>query len=164
MSQQNNTIVFRCGGRVTFYTFWTSDGGSNYLCLPLKPIFEKVGSGNQGSNYIYGTEYEIGHAQKHLFENSKLHDHDAPCAVCHTESRGSHMMIPARNTCPSGWTLEYKGYIMSEHHGHKGRTQYICVDGKAEATFGSHVNKNGALLYFVEGACGSLPCPPYVQG
>jgi hypothetical protein len=142
-----------------------SGGGSNYLCLPLNPIFEKIGSGNQGSSYIYGTEYQIYTAQKHLFENSNLENHDAPCAVCHTESRGSHMMIPARNTCPSGWTLEYKGYLMTAHHDHKGRTQFICVDGKAEATFGSHVNKDGAMLFFVESHCGqSLPCPPYVQG
>ena len=138
-------------------------GGSNYLCLPLNPIYEKLIRGNQGSSYIYGTEYEVS-SQKQIFKNSNLHDHDAPCAVCHTATRGSHMMIPARNVCPSGWTMEYKGYLMSEHHGHKGRTQYICVDGNAETTIGSHVNRNGALLYFVEGSCGSLPCPPYVQG
>ena len=140
-----------------------SGGGSNYLCLPLNPIYEKLTGGNQGSSYIYGSEYEVSN-QKQIFKNSNLHNHDAPCAVCHTSSRGSHMMIPARNVCPSGWTMEYKGYLMSEHHGHKGRTQFICVDGNAEATFGSHVDKNGALLYFVEGSCGSLPCPPYVQG
>ena len=58
-----------------------------------------------------------------------LHDHDAPCAVCYIESRGSH----------SGWTLEYKGYLMSAHHGHKGRTQFICVDGNAEGTTGLRV-------------------------
>ncbi|XP_028398310.1 short-chain collagen C4-like [Dendronephthya gigantea] len=139
-------------------------GGSNYLCLPLNPVFEKISGGSQGG-YIYGTEYEIYSAQKQIFPNSNLHDHDAPCAVCHSESRASHVMIPARNVCPSGWTMEYKGYLMAEHHNNgKGRTQYICVDGKPEATIGSHVNKDGALLYFVESTCGSIPCPPYVQG
>ena len=140
-----------------------SGGGSNYLCLPLNPIYEKVEGGSQGSMYIYGSEYQVS-AQTNIFQNSNLHDHDAPCAVCHTESRGSHMMIPARNVCPSGWTMEYKGYLMSESYSYKGRTQFICVDGNAEATHGSHADKNGALLYFVQGICGSLPCPPYVQG
>ena len=138
-------------------------GASNYLCLPLNPIFERTTSGAQGSSYIYGTEYQVG-GQRNMFTNNNLHDHDAPCAVCHAASRGSHVMIPARNVCPSGWTLEYKGYLMSAHPGHPGRTQFICVDGNAEATTGSHVDKNGALLYFVESRCLSLPCPPYGNG
>jgi hypothetical protein len=68
-------------------------------------------------------------------------------------------MIPARNICPSGWTLEYKGYLMSEANGHKGRTQFICVDGNAEGTTGSHGNQDGAHLYLVENR--GLPSPPY---
>ena len=137
-------------------------GGSNYLCLPLNPIYEKFRAGNQGSTYIYGTEYELSH-QPSIFPK-KLHDYDAPCAVCHSGSRGSHVMIPARNVCPAGWTMEYKGYLMAGHHGHKGRSEFVCVDGNPTASLGSHVSHNGALLYFVEGSCGSLPCGPYIQG
>ena len=137
-------------------------GGANYLCLSLNPIFDKTVSGLQGPSYIYGTEYEIG-SHSSMFPK-KLHNHDAPCAVCHTESRGSHLMIPGRNICPSGWTLEYKGYLMSANQGHRGRTQFICVDGDAESTTGSHIDRNGALLYFAESVCGSLPCPPYATG
>jgi hypothetical protein len=137
-------------------------GGSNYLCLPLNPIFEKVTPGFQGATHIYGAEYQVS-GQPNRF-TKKLHDHDAPCAVCHAETRGSHVMIPARNVCPSGWTLEYKGYLMTAYEGHDGRTQFICVDGDAESTTASHVDRNGALLYFVESRCGSLPCPPYANG
>ncbi|XP_028395406.1 short-chain collagen C4-like [Dendronephthya gigantea] len=137
-------------------------GASNYLCLPINPIFDKVTAGDQGGSYIYGTEYET-HAYSNVFPRN-IHNHDAPCAVCHTESRGSHVMIPARNVCASGWTLEYKGYLMSANHGHNGRTQFLCVDENAEATTGSHVDHNGALLYFVESQCGALPCPPYATG
>ena len=53
---------------------------------------------------------------------------------------------------------------MSANLGHKGRTQFICVDENAEATTGSHTGKDGALLYFVESYCGSLPCSPYSNG
>ena len=137
-------------------------GGSNYLCLALDPIFEKTTPGTQGYSYMYGTEYEVS-AFPNMFPRN-LHDHDAPCAVCHTESRGSHLMIPGRNICPSGWTLEYKGYLMSAFYSHKGRTQFICVDANAEGTTGSHSSNDGALLYFVESQCGSLPCPPYANG
>ena len=137
-------------------------GGSNYLCLSLDPIFDKTSSGGQREGYIYGTEYEVS-SRQNIFPGN-LHDHDAPCAVCHTESRGSQFMIPGRNICPSGWTLEYKGYLMSGSYAHQGRTQFICVDANPEGTTGSHNNENGALLYFVDSDCGSLPCPPYVHG
>ena len=137
-------------------------GGSNYLCLSLNPIFDKTTSGKQGYSYIYGTEYEVS-GNSNMFSKN-LHDHDAPCAVCYTESRGSELMIPGRNVCPSGWALEYKGYLMSERLVHNGRTQFICVDADAEGTPGSHSNHNGALLYFAESICGSLPCPPYATG
>jgi hypothetical protein len=74
-------------------------------------------------------------------------------------------MIPARNVCPSGWNLEYKGYLMSAYYGNNnGRTQFICVDGNAEGTTGSQSSQDGAVLYFVESICGSLPCPPYATG
>ena len=142
--------------------YGNTGGGSNYLCLPLDPIFDKTTSGSQGHSNIYGTEYEVaGHPR--MFSRN-LDNHDAPCAVCHPESRGSHVMIPGRNICPSDWTLEYKGYLMSAYHSHKGRTQFICVDANAESTTGSHSSKNGASLYFAESHCGSLPCPPYTTG
>jgi hypothetical protein len=72
--------------------YLNTGGGSNYLCLPLNPIFDKIISGSQGNSYLYGTEYQ----ESNIFPQN-INDHDAPCAVCHTESRGSHVMIPARN-------------------------------------------------------------------
>ena len=136
--------------------------GANYLCLPLNPIFDKIISGAQRYSYIYGTEYEVN-AHRNMFPQD-IHEYDAVCAVCHTDSRGSHVMIPARNVCPSGWTLEYKGYLMSDHHRNK-RSQYICVDGNAEGRTGTLGGTGAAaLLYFVESVCGSLPCPPYATG
>ena len=92
-----------------------------------------------------------------------LHDHEAVCAVCHAESRGSHVIIPARNVCPSGWTLEYHGYLMSPHIGHK-RSEFICVDSAPEARQGTQASLDGGLLYVVESHCGSLPCLSYKQG
>ena len=48
-----------------------------------------------------------------------VHDHDAPCVVCYVRSRGTQLMIPARDDCPNRWTEEYHGYLMTEHWGHK---------------------------------------------
>ncbi|WP_395239275.1 hypothetical protein, partial [Salmonella sp. s54412] len=159
-TSKNTTLLYSGFMAGSHYTH--SGGGSNYLCLPKDPIYDKTNSGFQKTSYIYGTEFQVA-SQRNIFPTN-VQNHDAPCAVCHTESRGSHVMIPARNICPSGWTLEYKGYLMAAKYTHKGRTQYICVDDNPTATLGTHANLNGALLYFVEGRCGSLPCGPYVAG
>ena len=77
--------------------------------------------------------------------------------------RASQMMIPGRNVCPAGWTREYKGYLMAAYHRHY-RTMYTCMDENPDYTRGTHASLDGALFYFVQGACGSLPCKPYIAG
>ena len=148
-------------GRMGGGSYTHRGGGVNYLCLPNTPKYDKYKTGNQGTAYVFGVEYEVS-----LFNpfEENLHDHDAPCAVCFVESRGSMLMIPARNDCPSEWTEEYHGYLMTEHYNHNGQKDFICVDKDAEYIPGSQANLNGALLYPVEGHCGTLPCGPYVQG
>ncbi|XP_077987450.1 uncharacterized protein LOC144442052 [Glandiceps talaboti] len=138
-----------------------SGSGSNYQCLPESPIYDAPVSGSQSSEsgLLYGGEY-----QTNLFPKfASLYQHDPVCAVCRVRTRGSVLMVPARNVCPSNeWTREYYGYLMSEKHSHK-RTEYICVDRNPEARSGSVSNDNGALLFPVEGRCGTLPCGPYIN-
>lgn len=136
-------------------------GGVNYLCLPSSPKYDKYKNGHQSAGYVYGVEYEV--SSFNPFKKS-LHDHDAPCVVCFVKSRGAMLMMPARNECPTGWTEEYHGYLMTAFHNHRKQYDFICVDEDAEARPGTRANKNGALLYPVEGVCGSLPCHPYVAG
>ena len=69
-------------------------------------------------------------------------------------------MVPAKYTCPTGRTREYYGYLMAEGSTHY-RSQYTCMDIAFKPVTGSLANKEGLLFYFVEGRCGSLPCPPY---
>ena len=132
----------------------------NYLCLPLNPKYDKYKDGWQSGGYVYGTEYEV--SDNVIFK--KNHNYEAPCAVCFVKSRGTVLMRPARNDCPSGWTEEYHGYLMTEHRGHKKQRDFICVDENAESVPGTSANKDGALLYPVQGHCGALPCKPYVAG
>ena len=73
-------------------------------------------------------------------------------------------MIPARITCPSSWTEEYEGYLMTAYYDHKRNAVYECVDKNAETVPGSYANTNGALFYHVVATCGTgLPCAPYVD-
>ena len=130
-------------------------GGGNPQCLPLDPKFYKTISGIQNWAYMYGAEYEQTNS---LVANS--HSTDVTCAVCYVPTRNALYMIPAKYTCPSGWTREYFGYLMSEYYNHH-RSQFSCVDHSLTPIIGSSHDHNGFLFYTVEGVCGSLPCPPY---
>ena len=140
-----------------------SGGGANTQCLPLDPIWGVYQDGNQaaGGN-IFGSEYQLGHIQ--MFANKDLDQQNPPCALCYAATKNTQFMLPAKNSCPSGWSRAYYGYLMADYHDHKGRNSYVCVDYYAEGTTASKRNENGNLFYPVEGICGSLPCPPYVNG
>ena len=150
----------RAGG--SYYSH--SGGGSNPQCLPLDPNFLAPISGLQTHRALmYGDEY-----QTHTASNSPVHgrnDLNVPCAVCHVSkvsNRTAVYMLPAKYTCPTGWTREYYGYLMAEYYGSdRHRTQYTCIDIAIKPVLGSSAEENGFLFYFAEGRCGSLPCPPY---
>ena len=145
-------------GRVGGSYHGHSGGGTNPQCLPLDPNFLKPISGAQHRAYMYGAEYETNtDSSSHVHGR---HQHDVPCAVCHVSNHTAVYMVPAKYTCPTGWTREYYGYLMSGYFGHH-RTQYICMDTALKSVVGSSADQNSLLFYFVEGRCGSLPCPPY---
>ena len=136
-------------------------GGSNPQCLPLGPNFLTLISGNQDArSYIYGAEYET-------FTDINSHVHGChtfatPCAVCYITERSTIFTVPAKYTCPTGWTREYYGYLMSSWYGSgRHRTQYTCIDNSLKPVPGISANHEGLLFYFVEARCGLLPCPPY---
>ena len=131
-------------------------GGGNPQCLPLDPNFYKTVREAQNWAYMYGAEYKETNGLV-----AKSHNTDVPCAVCYVPTRNALYMIPAKYTCPSGWTREYFGYLMSEHSDHH-TSQFSCVDHSLIPVTGSSHNYDDSLLFYtVEGVCGSLPCPPY---
>ena len=156
-------ILFNVLGIIGGEHYTHYGGGSNYLCLPRNPKYDKYQNGHQYAGYVYGTEYQVPRYNRNPFDKN-LHDHDVPCAVCFVKSRGSMLIMPARNDCPSGWTEEYHGYLMTAYHGHRHSSEFICVDGSPVYVHGRKQKKHGALLYPVEGVCGPLPCGPYVAG
>lgn len=122
--------------------------------MPKIPVYSlRYRSGvNRYGGQIFGAEYEL--------PIQGIQDHNVPCAVCHVPTRRAILMIPATTNCPSTWTREYFGYLMSDYYGHK-RTMFECVDSTMESLPGSSTNANGALFYHVEAVCNGLPCPPY---
>ena len=48
-----------------------------------------------------------------------------PCVVCNANSQSQLLMVLACYTCPSGWSREYYGYMMTEaeHSGCGGQRQ-----------------------------------------
>ena len=70
------------------------------------------------------------------------------------------LMIPAKTQCPSSWTLEYVGYLMTEYYNHH-RSMFSCMDKDAVRIPGGSGDTNGALFYHVEATCNGILCPPY---
>ena len=147
-------------------SYYTDAGAaSNYLCLSSNPLWGHYNDAHDSYAHVYGTEYEFegvagGSSQ---FFGTNMEEEDAPCSVCRS-SRPTVIMIPGRNQCYPGWTLEYKGYLVAGGYNQAAATEYVCLDDQPEMLQKGHANDNGKLFYFAEGRCGSLPCPPYVDG
>ena len=138
-------------------TQWTHQGGSaEKICLPDDPDYLTPKNGVQGHSPLHGAEYEpqVGQPFRHLY------NHNVPCAVCYTSTRVAMLMIPAKTQCPSSWTLEYVGYLMTEASSHR-RSMFSCMDKDAQSLSGGTGNTNGALFYHVEATCNGILCPPY---
>ncbi|CAC5402712.1 unnamed protein product [Mytilus coruscus] len=150
-----STVVYE--GYVAGKKYNINGGGSNFLCLTKQPEYTILQSTNIAKN-LYGVETDINGF------SPSINDKDMTCAVCLTQ-RSSVLMIPGTKSCPSGWNMEYWGYLMS--HGAGGTwqpTQYICTDSRPVAVPGGDRNNDESVVYLVGGVCGSLKCPPYING
>ena len=152
-------------------TFDKGGSGSNFLCLPEHPQYRNfIGGFQRLAGEISGIEYELWDGYRSNFFSAAnaggrpLHQHPAPCALCYVEARSTIAMIPARTHCPSGWTPEYAGYLVSETSvADRKRSSYVCWDGEPEIGVGG-TNQNNAVIYPVQVRCGSLPCSVYPTG
>eukprot|EP01047_Picozoa_sp_COSAG01_P085635 COSAG01_NODE_18902_length_1045_cov_1.292812_1_plen_311_part_01 len=91
---------------------------------------------------LFRAEYET--SGKGLWKLWHLHDEDVPCAVCQSTGSLATLMQPGNSVCPSGWSSEYSGFIMSAPYNDNYRTEYICVDAEAEASANSATVDNSA--------------------
>ena len=135
-------------------------GATNYLCMP---DYLEYAAGVQGANHVYGVEYWPVAGQP-FYVQPNVHAHNVPCAVCMAVSRCSMLMIPAKTQCPTSWTKEYVGYLMSEAQSHALATTYECVDKDPESVPGLNSvgwGSGSGLLNHVEASCNGMACPPY---
>ena len=98
-------VIFLLSGFAAGTYYSTTGGGLNYQCLPLDPEYNRFNAATPISSLISGVEYQ-NHAVGILPGNT--HDQNVPCARCFS-GRTAVMMIPAKRTCPQGWTKEYEG-------------------------------------------------------
>ena len=148
-------------GRAAGSYYDQKGGGSNYLCLPDDPDYDLAfTAGTQSNSPLYGTEFRSG-GPSPLNEISPTYDaKNIPCAVCYAAARGTAIMLPAKTVCPSTWTLEYSGYLMSERKYHY-RSSFECLDKDPEYIAGSAIGRPMAFMFHVEATCTGIPCPPY---
>ncbi len=131
-----------------------SEGGVNRLCMPKDPQYTlPFINGVQNYSPLYPVEYQ---------DTIRKNGYDIPCAVCMVSTKNLVLMVPAKTSCPPGFTREYYGYIMSErvHENHK-RSMFECVDKNLGSVYGSQHAVYGGLFGHVEAVCNALPCPPY---
>ncbi|PIK62102.1 hypothetical protein BSL78_00985 [Apostichopus japonicus] len=155
--------------------------GSNFLCLPMHPILSPKSDHHRRSDLetrgwpspsarpavinapIYGTEYN-----EVLPHSPNILNSEAPCAVCQATGRQSVVVIPGSVECfGEGWTLEYRGYMMSSLYTAY-KSEFVCVDDHAEGIHRSGANNDESTIVPVHVKCsasgGGLPCAPYADG
>ncbi|XP_052075862.1 short-chain collagen C4-like [Mytilus californianus] len=114
---------------------YTDKGAAvEYVCLPPDPSYVKASGKDEGR--MYGAEFYTN-----FFFASDGAGEDVPCALCRTNHANTAVMTPGKNTCYSGWEVEYHGYFSSGYYGNDAATTYVCVDIKPEYLIGG-VNQN----------------------
>ena len=149
-------------GRAAGTFYLDQGGGSQFICLPDELSFDVnetvlVPGEQSGRSKIYGAEYEISEL------SPDLQDFGVPCAACYTPERGSKIMLPARNSCPASWTVEYNGFLVSERFDYH-RLSYECLDADPEPIPGTGGNEDGPLFHLAEMECSAPDCPNYEEG
>ena len=158
---QSTELVY--SGRAGGSRYERVGGATNYLCMPDDPDYLQYAAGVQGLSYVYGVEYGPAPGQPFLVQPN-VYGHNVPCAACMAVSRCSLLMIPAKTQCPTSWTTEYVGYLMSGAHDHTLPTTYECVDKDPESVPGLDSvgwGSGSGLFDPVEASCNGMACPPY---
>ena len=107
---ENSTKTIYSGTLVTSTT-------GNHLCVPA--------SQNSGESKQMPADHK-------LKRTTTLHQSEVPCTVCLAIQQSTMLTIPAKVTCPPGWTREYYGYLMASAA--NGSGQFLCVDDIADGT------------------------------
>ncbi|XP_070546464.1 uncharacterized protein [Ptychodera flava] len=141
-------------------------GGADFLCLPFVPLYDEsvVVSGQQTERgRLYHQEY---HATTGPFALQLYND--LPCAVCLNDLRSNTMFYPGRNDCPSGWELQYHGYMIGARYTSStfDSVESVCVDHEGRVVPNTSGSVTGGYIMPVDGMCVSnsaIPCTHYTS-
>ena len=137
----------------------TNGGTSDTLCLSGNPQYKAGDASSSRAAQLSGVQNEVSGSPAPPLNNR--YRTYLPCALCYTTTKSTSFMLPGRYTCPSGWSSEYAGYIMSEEsHIVRDPRDTICVDQDAEAA-GTKGSASAAQLYLMQASCIGLDCPPF---
>ena len=127
-----SSLVYAGHGAGGASTTTNKGGGYNYLCMHGSPQYEPS-SFNSAANTVGGRVFRLQYetTNKGLWKLWKVHNEDVPCAVCQSTGALAALMQPGNSMCPTGWSTEYTGYIMSAPHNTQ-RGEFVCVDRDAE--------------------------------
>jgi len=141
--------------------------GSDFICLHGTPQWGDVVRALSNSASMSGVEYTFRNDDPFSKVNvggQNLGNHNMPCSACHVTTRSHQLMIPGRKSCPSGWTMEYWGYLVASSYAHQGGS-YQCLDQAPESAIGgAHAQSYLQYVYAAEIHCGGLPCSPFFEG
>ena len=138
-------------------------GTDESLCLPNDPEYLSHDTSNRAMGTLYGVEYVVPASSSYPWIDRRRHN--MPCAVCYV-NKSTILTIPAKYTCPTGWTREYYGYLTTEHTTPgRNRKDTICVDVDVESVPGSASFTDPSIACFMDVKCSGdgHPCPPYAQ-
>ena len=126
-------------------------GGANFLCMPKNPEYSSnltYQPGVRGVLFLTAATYSVPFRRD-------SNGHQVACTVCYVKNKSLTLMIPARASCPSPWTRQYYGYIMSEQRGGNSRNRYMyeCVDKATEIVHGPNNRNFGLAIFPVEASC-----------
>ena len=135
----------------TLGSAWNQAGSSNYLCLHNSlQLLHYIPGSQDARTYLYDTRYQ---ANDHPPAFGHLHNEEVPCAVCFSSGRTATITIPGRTSCPSSWTTEYFGYLMTDRSTSitpvRNARAPICVNHNAQAA-GNSINHGGSSIFFME--------------
>lgn len=151
------TLVYK--GRAAGTYFSSTGGGSNHLCLVEDPSYYEGTPqvDEEYAAYVYGSQY------KDTVSSGVYLHRDIPCAVCQTIRQSQVLTVPGKHSCPDDtWTLEYNGYIMTEHGNHY-RSTFECIDKEMEVVPDVRQSYYSATFYHATVNCDHLSelCPLY---
>ena len=88
------------------------------------------------------------------------------CVVCYVADATTKIMVTGRLDCgETGFNLQYFDFLVASADAvNQPRTEYVCTDEAPEGRTGRSGDDNQGVIYEVKAGCGSLPCPPYVEG